>query len=173
MKLRYLVLLHCVSNIKFFVQFWHVNKLHINQHSNTEHCSFRATQVVYTCKWFTSLIKLMFYYWDGVRLCLCGAGPLTDTLSMPQMIHEWKWSSRGVILTGEKRRTRRETSSSATFVHHKSHMDCPRLQAGPQQWKHTERLQWRYFCAEFNVTKNIFSYLVGYCWCRATKNFEM
>jgi hypothetical protein len=33
--------------------------------------------------------------------------PLTGPLSIPQMIHEWIWSSGGMILTGENRRTLR------------------------------------------------------------------
>jgi hypothetical protein len=49
--------------------------------------------------------------WD----CLCGTGPLTDPLSIPQMIHEWIWSSGGMILTGENRRTRRKTCPSVTL----------------------------------------------------------
>jgi hypothetical protein len=40
--------------------------------------------------------------------------PLTVPLSIPQMIHEWMWSSDGKILTGENRRTRRKTCPSAT-----------------------------------------------------------
>jgi hypothetical protein len=39
--------------------------------------------------------------------------PLTGPLSIPRMIHEWIWSSGGMILTGEKRRTRRKTCPSA------------------------------------------------------------
>jgi hypothetical protein len=38
-----------------------------------------------------------------------------DPLSIPQMIHEWLWSSSGMILTGENRRTRRKTWSSASL----------------------------------------------------------
>jgi hypothetical protein len=49
--------------------------------------------------------------WD----CLCGTGPLTGPLSIPQTIYEWIWSSGGIILTGENRRTRRETCPSATL----------------------------------------------------------
>jgi hypothetical protein len=41
---------------------------------------------------------------------------LTGTLSIPQMIHEWIWSSGGMILTGENRRTRRKTCPSATVT---------------------------------------------------------
>jgi hypothetical protein len=35
--------------------------------------------------------------------------PLTDPLSIPQMIHEWIWSSGGMTLSGENRRTRLKT----------------------------------------------------------------
>jgi hypothetical protein len=40
--------------------------------------------------------------------------PLTGPFPMPQMMHELIWSSGGMILTGENRRTRRETFPSAT-----------------------------------------------------------
>jgi hypothetical protein len=36
-------------------------------------------------------------------------------LSIPQTTHEWTWSSGGMILTGENRRTRRKTCTSATL----------------------------------------------------------
>jgi hypothetical protein len=42
-------------------------------------------------------------------------GSLTGPLSIPQMIHEWIWSSGGMILTGENRRTWRKTCPSDTF----------------------------------------------------------
>jgi hypothetical protein len=55
-----------------------------------------------------------FYCCDGVRLCLCGTGPLTGPLSIPQMIHGWTWSNGGMILTEENQGTRRKTSPRAT-----------------------------------------------------------
>jgi hypothetical protein len=42
-----------------------------------------------------------FYCCDEVRLCLCGTGPLTGPLSIPQMIHGWIQNSGGMILTGK------------------------------------------------------------------------
>jgi hypothetical protein len=48
------------------------------------------------------------------RLCACETGPLIGPLSIPQMIHEWIWSSGGMILTGENRRTGRKTCPSGT-----------------------------------------------------------
>jgi hypothetical protein len=50
-----------------------------------------------------------------VRLCLSETGPLTGPLSFTQMIHEWIWSSGGMILTQENWRTRRETCPSANL----------------------------------------------------------
>jgi hypothetical protein len=41
--------------------------------------------------------------------------PLTDPLSIPQMIHEWIWSSGGMILTGENRKNGRKTCPNATL----------------------------------------------------------
>jgi hypothetical protein len=38
---------------------------------------------------------------DGARLCLCGTGPLTGPLSIPQMIYVWIWNWGEMILTGE------------------------------------------------------------------------
>jgi hypothetical protein len=45
----------------------------------------------------------------------CGTGPLTGPLSVPQMKHDWIWSSGGIILTGENRRTPKETCPSDTL----------------------------------------------------------
>jgi hypothetical protein len=52
--------------------------------------------------------------WWGETMSL-GTGSLTAPLSIPQMIHEWIWSSGEMILTGENRRTRRKTCPSATL----------------------------------------------------------
>jgi hypothetical protein len=60
-------------------------------------------------------LHINFYCCDGVRLCLCGTVPLTDPLSISQMIQEWIWSSGGMILTGENRRTWRKSCPSATL----------------------------------------------------------
>jgi hypothetical protein len=51
--------------------------------------------------------------WDCVSVEL---RPLTGPFSIPQMIHEWIWSSGGMILTGENRRTRRKTCPSVTLT---------------------------------------------------------
>jgi hypothetical protein len=40
---------------------------------------------------------------------------LTGPLSIPQMIHEWFWSSGGMILTRENRRTQRKSCPIATL----------------------------------------------------------
>jgi hypothetical protein len=48
-------------------------------------------------------------------MCLCGTGSLKGPLSILHMIHEWIWSSGGMILTGENRRTRKKTCPSATL----------------------------------------------------------
>jgi hypothetical protein len=44
-------------------------------------------------------------------------------LIIPRMIHKWIWSSSGIILTGEKPKSRRKTCPSAHSVHHRSHID--------------------------------------------------
>jgi hypothetical protein len=61
-----------------------------------------------------SVNKMLSYCSDGVRLFLwnwASNGPLGH----PQIIHEWIWSSGGMILTGENRRTRRNSCPSATL----------------------------------------------------------
>jgi hypothetical protein len=50
--------------------------------------------------------------WDYVSVEL---RPLTGTLSTLEMIHDWIWSSSGMIMAGENRRTQRETCPSATL----------------------------------------------------------
>jgi hypothetical protein len=55
------------------------------------------------------------YCSDGMRLCFCGTGILTGPLSIPHMIYEWIWSSGGMILIRENRRTRRKSYPSATL----------------------------------------------------------
>jgi hypothetical protein len=50
--------------------------------------------------------------WDYVSVEL---RPLTALFSMPQMIHDWIWSSDWMTLTGENRRTQRETCPRATL----------------------------------------------------------
>jgi hypothetical protein len=47
---------------------------------------------------------IYFYSYDGVRLCLLELRLLTGPFFIPQMLHEWIWSSGGIILTGENRR---------------------------------------------------------------------
>jgi hypothetical protein len=37
---------------------------------------------------FSITVNVFFYCFDGVRLCLCGTGPLMGPLPIPQMIHE-------------------------------------------------------------------------------------
>jgi hypothetical protein len=44
--------------------------------------------------------KLLYYCCDGVRLCICGNGPLMGPLCIRQMIHEWIWNILEMILTG-------------------------------------------------------------------------
>jgi hypothetical protein len=41
--------------------------------------------------------------------------PLTNPLSNPQSVYESMWSSGGIVLTGESRRTGRKTCPSATL----------------------------------------------------------
>jgi hypothetical protein len=49
-----------------------------------------------------SEMKDMYCYCcGGVRLCLCGTAAANAPLSNPQMMHEWEWSSGGMILTGK------------------------------------------------------------------------
>jgi hypothetical protein len=55
-------------------------------------------QMLYT---ISGVGPFYFYCCDGVRLRLCGTGPLTGPLSIDQMLHEWIWSSGGLILTAE------------------------------------------------------------------------
>jgi hypothetical protein len=55
-------------------------------------------------------VHTSFFIDSMVWYCLWNCSPL----SIPQMIHEWIWNSDGMILTGENRRTRRQTCPSAT-----------------------------------------------------------
>jgi hypothetical protein len=57
-------------------------------------------------------INSLLRWGETVSLELC---PLTGPLSIPQMTHEWIWSSGGMILTGENRRTRRKSCPGATL----------------------------------------------------------
>jgi hypothetical protein len=70
------------------------------------------------------------YCCDGVRLCLCGDGPLTGPLSIPRMIWEWIWSSGGMILTGKTEGLGGNTCPTDIF-HRKSHMGWAGRKLGP------------------------------------------
>jgi hypothetical protein len=65
--------------------------------------------------WEPQISQLCCYCRDGIRLCPYGTGPLTGPLSIPQLIHQWIWSSGGMILTGENRRTRKKGCRGSTL----------------------------------------------------------
>jgi hypothetical protein len=71
--------------------------------------------------------------WDYVSVEL---RPLTDPLSKPHTIHEWIWSSSGMILSGENRRTLREICASAIL----STTDPTRTDLGPNLSLRNEKL---------------------------------
>jgi hypothetical protein len=45
-------------------------------------------------------VILSFCCFNGARLCLCLTAAANGSIVHPQMIHEWIWSSGGMILTG-------------------------------------------------------------------------
>jgi hypothetical protein len=60
----------------------------------------------------TAIIGIIWIGWDYAIMEL---QPLTSPLSIPQIIYDRIWSSGGMILTGENRRTRRKTCPSTTL----------------------------------------------------------
>jgi hypothetical protein len=71
-------------------------------------------------------VRRYCYCCDGVRLCLCGSEHLTGPLPNPQMIHEWIWSSGGMIdIDSGKPKDWEKIVSQWLFVHQKFHMDWP------------------------------------------------
>jgi hypothetical protein len=56
--------------------------------------------------------------------CVCVTGPLTGHLYISQMLYEWTWSSGGMILTGENRRTSSNATCSTTNPHGLTRFHC-------------------------------------------------
>jgi hypothetical protein len=93
--------------------------LNVSTHKCSKCRGLSVTQLVCSNTnqlWSSSLCNFLHYFccvgWNNVSVELL---PLTGPLFIPQMIHEWIWSSGGMILTGENRRTRRKTCPSATL----------------------------------------------------------
>jgi hypothetical protein len=84
--------------------------------TSSEYCSTELAIIQTEQATMSHLIEIC-YCCDSVRLHLCGTAAANGPIVHPQMIslHEWIWSSGGMILTGENRRSRRKTCPSATL----------------------------------------------------------
>lgn len=103
-----------------------VMSVFIKHFSGTEYVSFRLQ----TCFSVYCLIRERCIVISLGRDCVCGTERVPGPLSVLQMFCQWIWSSGGMTLAGENRRTRRKILPQYHSVHHKFHVDWPGRELG-------------------------------------------